>query len=42
MLIQLFNDPASVRKHGLSFDGVVYECLRSDEDSIYSRHVILH
>jgi hypothetical protein len=38
-LIDSFRDNMTLRNHGFSFDGIVYECLRSDEDSIYGKYV---
>lgn len=38
-LVDCFKDTMSIKIHGLPFDGVNYDCVRSDEDSIYGRHV---
>lgn len=39
MFVESFFEPIKLRSHGLFFDGVLYECLRSDDDSIYGRFV---
>ena len=41
-IAETFEDPSLIRTQGLVLDGITYDCLRSDEDSIYSKCVRLN
>lgn len=38
-LVNSFRDTMAIRNNCFHFDGVIYECLRSDEGSIYAKNV---
>ncbi len=41
-IIDAFNNVTQTRERGIYFDEVYYKCLRSDENSIYAKEVILY